>query len=345
MRRIIKIFLLLLLPSFCKAQSNTTDSLKWLLQIEKQDTGRVMLLIQLNTFYTYYRLDTTLLLAQQGLLLVKKIGFTKGKAKNLNTIANVFSTTGNYPKALQLHLEALKIAEVTGDKKTIASVLTSIATDYSYLGDEYQSINYQLKSLAIFKTINAQLGITMSTLNLGDSYEKLSMLDSAVIYTGRAYDLAVQINNVLNKGITLNNLENIYSKMGQNIVAMSKYRLSILFFLQSNMIQCLNEAYLGMAKLFQKVGVLDSSLYYAKLSLAMAQKTGFTRSIMNASNFLTNYYSAVHNVDCAFVYQSASIAAKDSLFSQEKLRVIQYLSFDETMCQQQIKNAKDEAQT
>ena len=345
MRRIIKIFLLLLLPVFCNAQSKTIDSLKQLLQTEKQDTSRVMLLNQLSAIYSYSRPDTALLLAQQGLLLAKKIGFIKGEAQSMNNIANVFSYTGNYPKALQLHLEAIKIAEATQDKKTIARVLTGITLDYSNLGDARQSINYQLKSLAISKIINDQLGITTSTSNLGDSYEKLNILDSAEIYTNRAYDLAVQQNDLVIIGIALNNLGNIYSKMGQPGLAMNKYRLSIPFLLQENIVEGLCEVYLGMAKLFQKAGNTDSSLYYAKLSLAMARKGGSPIRVMNASIFLTGYYTAIQNVDSAFVYQSASIAANDSLFSQEKQRVIQGLNFDETIRQQQIKDAKAEAQT
>jgi two-component system, NtrC family, sensor kinase len=66
---------------------------------------------------------------------------------------------------------------------------------------------------------------------------------------------------------------------------------------------------------------------------------------MNASNFLTGYYTSMHNVDSAFVYQSAMIAAKDSLFSKEKLRQFQNISLAETQRQQDLQDAKEEAKT
>jgi signal transduction histidine kinase len=50
-------------------------------------------------------------------------------------------------------------------------------------------------------------------------------------------------------------------------------------------------------------------------------------------------------VDSAFAYQSATIAAKDSLYSQEKAREIQSLGYEETMRQQQLVDAKAEAKT
>ena len=345
MRRVLKIFLLLLLSHFCKAQTNTIDSLKKLLQTEKQDTGRVMQLYQLSKSYLYLKPDTALLLAQQSLSLSNKIGFAKGEAISMNLIGNMFTSTGNYLKALQLKIKALKIAETTQDKITIAYSLGSISNDYSFIGDERRAIDYALKALVICKATNNVRGVGIITSNLGDSYEKLNMLDSALIYTSRGYDLALQQKNKYGTGLALVNLGNIYLKMGQPGFAMSKYRLGIPFLSERNDPEAFSEIYLGMARVFQKAGSSDSSLYYAKLSLAMAQKVGFTISAIDASNFLTAYYMAIHNVDSAFVYQNISISVKDSLFSQEKQNVIQGLSFDETMRQQEIQDAKEEAQT
>ena len=316
MRRVLTIFLLLLLSPFCKAQTNTIDSLKKLLQNEKQDTSRVMQLYRLSTNYMYSKPDTALLLAQQSLSLSNKIGFAKGEAQSMNMIGNVFLNTGNYLKALQLHLKALKIAEASLDKRIIANVLLYISNDYSYTGDERRAIDYGFKALVINKAINHLQGVVVNTSNLGDSYEKLNMLDSALIYTSRGYDLALQQKVKNGTGIALANLGNIYFKMGQPGLAMSKYRLSIPFLLELNDPEAFSEIYLGMARVFQKAGSLDSSLYYAKLSLAFAQKVGFTISAINASNFLTAYYVAINNVDSAFVYQNISMTVKDSLFSQ-----------------------------
>ena len=345
MKSVLKIVLLLLLSPFCKAQNNTVDSLKKLLQIEKQDTGRVMLLYQLSKSYAYSKPDTALLLAQQSLSLSNKIGFVKGEAISMNNIAILFLNTGNYLKALQLHLKALKIAETSQNKRAIAIVLGNIGTDYSNTGDYRRAIDYTFKALVINKAINNLEGVGIATINVGDVYEKLNMLDSALIYTSRAYDLGVQQKDIQLTGIALLNLGNIYFKMGKPGLAMSKYRLSLPFLLERYDPEAFSEVYLGMARVFQKTGSMDSCLYYAKLSLAFAQKVGFTLRAIDASNFLTGYYIAIHNIDSAFMYQNISMTVKDSLFSQEKQNAMQGLSFDETMRQQQVQDAKEEAKT
>jgi two-component system NtrC family sensor kinase len=345
MRRILKLFLLMAVPVFAGAQSTTIDSLKQALHTEQRDTSRVTLLNTLSLAYVYSRPDTALLLAQQALLLAKKTGFAKGEVVSLFRIAQIFLLTGNYPKALQLNLKALKKAEAIGDEELAARVLTNIGNTYNYQGDYLLTVAYTKKSLAMAESIHAQSNVLNSLLNLGDAYEKLNRLDSALSYTNQTHALAAKQKNADLTGVALNNLGNIYSKLGQEAAAMHNYRLGIPYLMEVEDDDALCETYLGMAALFRKEDSRDSSLYYAKLSLAIGQKGGFIVRMMNASQFLTTYYTAIHNVDSAFVYQSATIAAKDSLFSQEKAREIQNLGYEETVRQQQIEEAKAEAQT
>jgi len=100
-----------------------------------------------------------------------------------------------------------------------------------------------------------------------------------------------------------------------------------------------------MAALFKKAGQADSSLHYARLSFVYANEVGFPKRILYASSFLSDYYKNLKHCDSAWYYQGITIAAKDSLFSQEKTREIQNLRFEETIRQTQIKeeNANYEA--
>jgi signal transduction histidine kinase len=223
--------------------------------------------------------------------------------------------------------------------------LNNISNIYSDAGDERQSMSYTLKGLALAQSTGNQRSVLIGLLNLGDSYEKLNQLDSAKVYTERAYQIAVQQKNVATIGIVLNNLGNIYSKLGQDSAALRHYRLSAPLSTEAERYDALCETYLGMARLFKKAGRSDTSFFYAKQALAKAQQAGFMNYVLAASDFLTTYYSARHQLDSAFVYQSATIAAKDSLFSQEKQSQLQNLSYDEALRQQQIQQAKAEAQT
>lgn len=321
------------------AQTSAADSLKQLLQTENEDSSRIMLLNHLTRNYYLNFPDTALAYCQEALVLARKAGFKTEEARSLLRIGNLFNLTGNFSKALEFHLEGLKVAEQIKDEQLIANAIGDMGIDFSLTGRYREAVDYQLKGLDLFRRIGDNKGILSSLANLGEAYEKLDILDSARLYTIQAYDMSIQDGDLLT-GLALNNLGNIYSKMGQDEVAMANYRLSIPLFINNNDYEGLTEAYLGMAKLFRKAEEADSSFYYAKLSFAYAKKGGFSTRVMNASDFLTEYYISVNNIDSAFAYQNATIVAKDTIFSHEKQRVFQSLAFDESMRQQELALAR-----
>ncbi len=332
------IFLLvcLLQIGFVCAQTSTIDSLKWLLQIEKQDSGRCLLLERLSREYIYYKPDTALQLGEEALELAKKINFTKGEAASLSEIGFIFSLTGNDAKALELSLQGLKKAEIINERQLESHILSDIAHYYADQGDNNKALTYFFQSREIASSVHDEYQLMVCSNDLGDTYDKLNQFDSARFYTNQAFDFAIRQKNVDYIGTALNNLGNTYLKMQQPVVAMAYYRSSLPYILEVNDNEDISEVTLGMAKIFGQQKQEDSCLHYAKLSFAVAQKSGFTEYILRASSFLADHYKHRQIVDSAYAYLSTVIAIKDSRYSQEKLRQIQSLSFDETMRQQEI---------
>lgn len=339
MKKHIFLLLLLLLVYGAPVKAQT-DSLLQALQHEQRDTSRVMLYCQLSRAYLFSKTDTALLLAQQGLVLTRQAGFTKGEGESLLAAGRCFLLTGNYPKALELLLEALKKYESIQNQKGIGMVLNTIGVAYAFQTDHKKALHYLSKAKAIHEARQDKRNLTMALINLGNSHEQLNQLDSARLYTQQGYELSLAQHDEGGTSVALNNLGNIYSKMGEFVIAMEFYKSSLSLYRKHGDDDGVSEATLGMSKLFQKAGQLDSCLYYAKLSLDIAQRAGFTSRVLDASVFLAGYYKAHDNIDSAYLYQSASIVAKDSLFSQEKSRQLQQLSFAETLRQQEMETAR-----
>ncbi|HEX5002532.1 MAG TPA: tetratricopeptide repeat protein [Bacteroidia bacterium] len=321
-------------------QNEQADSLRRQLQTEEQDTSRALLYTKLGRMMLYSNPDSAMLMAQKGLALSEQIGYVTGEIVNLNLTGSIYNVTGNYPKALEILLSALKKSESTGDQENISRLMTSVGIVYAYEGDQRQCIDYNLKALKIAEQNNFENRKAVNLLNIGDGFEKLDILDSALAFTNRAYELAVKLNNEDYIGITLNNLGNIYSKMKYNEVAMGNYRLGVPYLIRMENSETLCETYLGQARLFEQSGNNDSCLFYAKKSFQIAQNGAFTSQVMNASSYLADYYKSVGNIDSAFIYQSETIAAKDKQFSQEKAMEIQRISIDEISRQQKIEEAR-----
>jgi tetratricopeptide (TPR) repeat protein len=339
MKKLIVILLCMVTIS-CIAQTKYIDSLKNSLIAKEKDTSRFLVLLNLSYAYSNLSLDSSLSFAQQALTVAKQSGFSRGEARCLEKIGYDYADLGNYPKSLQLELNALKKAETINDSDLIAAIYEAIANTYSMQKDMRASADYDLKALDLVRSTHNKRQFTSVLMNIGDSYEKLNILDSARHFTNGAYELSLQLNDPSLIGNTLANLGNISLKMHQDAIAMDYYRADLSYLKSVNDNLALCETYLNMAKLFTLSVNDDSCSYYAKLSLSTAQVSGLPESVMNACDFLSAYYKSIHNVDSAFAYQSQVIVVRDSLLSQEKSKAVQEMTFQENIRQQEIAEQK-----
>jgi tetratricopeptide (TPR) repeat protein len=340
----IFLFIWLARPNCANAQTQEIDSLKRLLQTENNDSLRCSLLIKLSDEYSESKPDTAFLLVQQGLLLAEKIKFTTGEILCLSRMGLILVSKGNDAKALELLLRSLKKSESIHEQRLGGYILRCIGNVYEDQGDERKSLEYTLKARDIAFAIHDTDQVMACAINIGYLYEELNQLDSSSFFTKEAYNFGVRNNQTPFMGLALNNLGNIYLKMQEPAVAMSDYRMSMFYLLHLNMDDVFCETTLGIAKILQQEGRDDSCVYYAKLSYFTAKKDGFTKYELSSGTFLADYYKKHHVVDSAYGYLSLVIAAKDSIFSQEKTKAIQTLSFDETIRQQDIAAQKKHAE-
>jgi tetratricopeptide (TPR) repeat protein len=192
MKRYACISLLICLVQISRiyAQTQTIDSLKHLLQTEKLDSTRCLVLEQLGFQYQGSKPDSALIFAQHGLLLARKINYLKGEVKCLSRIGAIYSITGNGAKGLELLLQSLKMSEHLNEQEIRGNILRLTGDVYSDLGDERKSLEYTLRSREILSAMHLDLQLTVCLIDIGDSYEKLNQLDSAKIFTEEGYELA-----------------------------------------------------------------------------------------------------------------------------------------------------------
>lgn len=337
------VFLLFLLSvnTFLHAQ-DAIDSMKAEAEKVKTDSTKSTILAYLALEYRNRNADSSIFYATLGLDLAKKSQFIKGELMNGYILGESHRIKGNYAKALDLALTVLKKSDATEHKDMQFNLYNLIATIYGSMSDNEKYSFYLHKMLVLTKE---NKGISEESLNvlytnLGDVFEKLNVLDSARYYTHLAYDISVKLNDIQGIGLTLNNLGNIHLKLKQPEVAFANYKMSLPYVSDIDEAVTFCEATIGMAKIFEMKNQRDSSLYYANKSFQTAKRTGYSQYILNASEFLANYYRKIKNIDSSYKYLSEVNIAKDSIFGQEKLKQIQVLEFQETMRQHEIEEAK-----
>lgn len=334
----ILLFLLsfLLLSSDLEAQTGYVDSLKKDLLIHKADTARSLTLSKIANAYQDLNPDSALLFAQEAYQLALANKYLKGEAWSLNELAAAYNNLGNFPKSLDYYLQELKIEELRGIMENITSLHLSIALVHTNAKDYESGLRYAKKADSLINLYKYDYLSVYSLLNIGDIFEKLNFLDSALNYTYKCLSKSQVEKNDLITGTALNNLGNIYSKSGKFKDAEDNYRAGLRYLETANDFGIYAESMLGLAKIFQRQNKIDSAIYYARQSFAIAHQKEFTVKALDASVLLTELFKGQGRIDSSFSYQEIMVALKDSMYSRERVKDLTTLNAEEQMRQKDL---------
>ncbi|MBK8611017.1 MAG: tetratricopeptide repeat protein [Chitinophagaceae bacterium] len=341
-KRLIKIlFTLFLFPVWLKAQKPKADSLVKLLAIEKQDSGKVKLMNELATVLTGYEPDSAVIYAEGALSLAKEINYADGQIKALSKLAYVYTTMGNYTRALELNLRKLKLTEKGKNPYDLVMALNNIGIVYNYQEEYKKALAYHYLADSVIRSNTiAEAANYYVYMNLGDVYLKLNNTDSAFSYFNQSLVVSNNLKNDDFIGNAMTGLGNVYSKRGDIAFALLNYQTAVTFLKRSNNNDVLCEATLGLAKLYKQKNNSDSAVYYATLSLEIAEQSGFLPKQLDAARFLTNHFKTTGSTDKAFYYLTQVQQLNDSINSKDKIRELQLMSTNENIRQLEIAESK-----
>ena len=311
------------------------DSLKQALPAAPNDTNKVEAYFDLAYSYQWSNPDSALLYVLPGLALARKLNFERGEYDLILPLTEALSAKGNYSKALEFRFKALELANQLKDSTKIANSLALIGLAYSNSQDYNKALEYFYKAQ---KTNAVTLG-GPKILNgfIGAAYFNLHKWDSALVYIQRAYDLDIKDTN-FHWSEPYQYLAALYEQKGNFVKAIDLYKQSLTYNLGNS---DLLKSYNGIASVYQKTGQIDSAIFYAQQAILLGTKVSIPAPLIDASTLLVEIYKSRHNIDSAFKYQEILLAFKDSLFSQEKIKQLQNVTYDEQLRQQEISIEKD----
>ncbi|MDB5020751.1 MAG: multi-sensor signal transduction histidine kinase [Pedobacter sp.] len=340
----MKLFLSLCLVIFfaidLNAQNREIDSLKKALTVAKDDKSRVFILESLSYAYLSSHPDTALKYALQGLQLAQEIKYPKGEMSCTNALGNVYFNIGEYPKALEKYLQYLEMKEKAKDGGNNAIAYFNLANVYTETNDYRHALMYLTKAKKADEKAKDTAAILYDWYSLGSVYLRMKNADSALYNLNQSHRLAVKINDKNMLGAILNTFGELYLFKEDILQARRYYKLSIPYVVAVADNDVLTANYFGIAKTFQKQGLIDSAIYYSGKAMSAAKKGPFPKHILELSTFLTGVFSKKKQYDSAFYYQQLSTTMKDSLFNIEQMKKVQNMNFEEQQRQKSIEDAK-----
>ncbi|HEX3385388.1 MAG TPA: tetratricopeptide repeat protein, partial [Mucilaginibacter sp.] len=264
-------------------------------------------------------------------------------------MADAYGSLGDYAKCFPLYFKIIRIDE---DIHYEAGTVTA----YNNIGSAYVSKQDYLKALPYLQTglrrwdaflkshrveeHNQRELRSVLLINIAEVFLYTHKIDSADYYLQICYTDSKKnhFDDLLNN--IERDLGEVEIAQGHKEAALKYFRDAVAISIKIEDVENLSIAYLSMANLYHKDKRLDSAEFYAQKALETASAGKYLQDVWNAGKVLYSYYDEQGNLPQAYKYLKITTAAKDSLFSQDKVKQMLSLDFDEKQRQRDIEAAQ-----
>jgi len=316
------------------AQKPNVDSILQKVAVEKDEDKKVDLLVSLISAETNNNPEFTI---EIGLKLLNQ---SKGENKNIEIavaysfLGQGYRLLGNNIKALDYHHKAIASAEKSNNFSILAWTENQLAHIYKDREEYEKAISLYLSATAHADKGKNEKIKGFAPLNLGAVYLFTNNLDSSLMYSQRAYEIAIRQKTTFSLSGVFINLGSVQSKMGNTSLAVSYFNMAINQTLGTPYIRYLNLAYTGLAEHYKRFNQPDSCEYYAKKAIASVNNTTFYYLSSKPAQLLTDIYEKT-NCDSTLKYVKVYKTAVDSLTSSKANQQILLMTFEEDLRQQE----------
>jgi C4-dicarboxylate-specific signal transduction histidine kinase/tetratricopeptide (TPR) repeat protein len=241
------------------------------------------------------------------------------------SIANYYQINfSNYPAAMEYLLKASQSAEKANTPEVFFKVWNGLSNLYFYLGDFENSLAYLKKAREVVKKAGADMGKTTLLNDLGEIYRLMGKYPEAI----QAYQQALEADSSLSVvGVCESNLADVYTRLN-NLPLAFQYGFRSLEKARQTQ-DDFNLAWIDgiFARAYLKKGMTDSSIYYARHGLDLAEKRGTIEYMRDNSAALAEAYAYKKDFANAYKYHLRYISHRDSMVNAEvrnRAAVLQY---------------------
>jgi tetratricopeptide (TPR) repeat protein len=164
--------------------------------------------------------------------------------------------------------------------------------------------------------------------DMGTIYLAMGKIDSALVYTQKAYEMAIKSG--INYWLTSTYLQfgSIHAAMKNSSLALNYWNLALNEANRIGSPKFVSTAYNAMAQFYYASNQPDSAKLYATRAISSVNNTAFYTLNVDPAKLLLNIYRN-SNVDSAFKYSEIYRTANDSLFNIRTLQQAQLMAVEE----------------
>jgi len=295
--------------------------------LQRQRGDSILRLLNGNgTRLLYSNPDSSILYSQQAQARALQLGDSGAEARALTNLGKAYYIKGSYELSLKYSIRGLSLAEKAGDQQIIGQAYNNIGL--VYLGhDQYDlALEEFLYAVNIASASKDSSHIAAYLFNAGICFDHRGEFTRALDHFNRAL--------VDDKGqhVALMSI----NRLGETWLHMKQYDTAARYYRQVLADPRAKEdhwekafAWAGLAQIAYLKGQFDSAVAAARLSLDHAGAINAKWDIERAVRILAESYAALHQYRQAYEYMQMDRLYNDSLYSDSREEVINYLKLQE----------------
>jgi two-component system NtrC family sensor kinase len=253
--------------------------------------------------------------------LAENIGYKTAFPGIRNNIGLVYMSQGNYTAALNEFYSAFKAAEAIHDKFVMSSTLNNVAIIHFYQGKMNAADSTYKQTLVIAREIADTIGIILAYNNIAEVNIEQKALPLALKNLNTANSLAKSYNNPEMLTVVSHSLGNTYFQMDSLDKAAAYFEAASKIAKQHDYSTSACKALIGLAKVYQKQGLLNEALKNGLDGLQQARNMGHTQLLRDASEIVSRIYEDLGDGPNSLTYFKEFKVYSDSLRNLESERI------------------------
>jgi tetratricopeptide (TPR) repeat protein len=243
-------------------------------------------------------------------------------AITLNDIGGVYYFKGNFAKAIDNYLYALKIFEIFEHNAGISRMLNNIGNIYLEQKNYDKAFDYFGQSVEIKEKLGDQLALANTFCSMGKIKLIKKDIDDADTFLIKALDLFKELNNTRGLATTYRYIGEIELIKGHNKQSEAFLTKALELSTQVNEKSSIAECLMLLGKISSLEGKHSESLIQMNKALDISKEIGLLELEKNIQENIANAYVAAGDPLKAVSHLKQYIAINDSLFKIENRKIL-----------------------
>jgi len=242
------------------------------------------------------------------------LGDKRGMSNGLNNIGILHYMKNDYEKALDCLGKSFAIQEELGDKRGMGNCLNNIGLVHKIKNDYEKALDYYGRSLAIQEELGNKRGMSACHINIGIVHNSKGDYEKALDYYGRSLAIREELGDKRQMGYNLNNIGNVHQNKGDYEKALDYYSRSLAMQEEIGNKDGMAYSLHNIGNVHKNKGDYERTLDYYGRSLAIREEIGNNYYIVKSLNSIGIYYCLLGEYKKSISYLEKAI----KLMQEEK---------------------------